>query len=164
MLISRVTALLHEGRLKIAKELPDAAALVEELGAFRATVTESGRWTFGARSGAHDDLVLALAIALWRAHGGGQSHQGLLDYISEQLSNGPESKFFIGCDLGQSQDPTAICVIERRRIAHAVQSEERQPLPQGAVVSDLSHMVPPPPATPPDPVTATFRHLPSIRL
>jgi hypothetical protein len=30
-------------------------------------VTDSGRWTFGARSGAHDDLVLALALALWRA-------------------------------------------------------------------------------------------------
>jgi len=38
-----------------------------ELEDFRATVTDSGRWTFGARSGAHDDLVLALALALWRA-------------------------------------------------------------------------------------------------
>jgi hypothetical protein len=42
-----------------------------ELEDLRATVTDSGRWTFGARSGAHDDLVLALALALalalWRA-------------------------------------------------------------------------------------------------
>ena len=36
-----------------------------ELEDFRATVTDAGRWTSGAWSGQHDDLVLALA--LWRA-------------------------------------------------------------------------------------------------
>jgi len=69
ILISRIQALLHDGRLKIHKELPDAAALVAELQDFRADVTDSGYWKFGARAGKHDDLVLALAIALWRAHG-----------------------------------------------------------------------------------------------
>jgi hypothetical protein len=29
--------------------------------------TDSGRLTFGAREGRHDDLVLALAVAVWRA-------------------------------------------------------------------------------------------------
>jgi hypothetical protein len=66
-LVSRVQALLHDGRLLIQKDLPDTPALVSELQEFRATVTDSGRWTFGARSGAHDDLVLALALACWRA-------------------------------------------------------------------------------------------------
>jgi len=37
---------------------------------FKAEVTDSGHWTFNARSGKHDDLVLALAIALWRSYGG----------------------------------------------------------------------------------------------
>jgi hypothetical protein len=32
-------------------------------------VTDSGYWKFGARAGKHDDLVLAVAIALWRSHG-----------------------------------------------------------------------------------------------
>jgi hypothetical protein len=67
LLVSTVQAQLHDGRLQIQKDLPEAPILKLELEDFRATVTDSGRWTFGARSGAHDDLVLALALALWRA-------------------------------------------------------------------------------------------------
>ena len=67
LLVSTVQTLLHDGRLHIQKELPEAPILKAELEDFRAVVTDSGRWTFGARAGAHDDLVLALALALWRA-------------------------------------------------------------------------------------------------
>jgi hypothetical protein len=67
-LIAAVQALLHDGRLQIAAQLPDAEALKSELLDFRATVNEMGRWTFGARVGKHDDLVLALALAVWRAN------------------------------------------------------------------------------------------------
>ena len=80
MLISRVQALLHDGRLKIHKRLPDAPALVAELQDFRAKVTDSGYWKFGARSGKHDDLVLAVAIALWRAHGDNIPGYGVFEY------------------------------------------------------------------------------------
>jgi hypothetical protein len=66
-LISQLQALLHEGRLQIQKELPDAAELVRELQDFRVNYTETGRMTFGAREGRHDDMVLALAMAVWRA-------------------------------------------------------------------------------------------------
>ena len=66
-LVSRVQSLLHDSRLQIQKDLPETPALVAELQDFRATVTDSGRWTFGARAGAHDDLVLAVALACWRA-------------------------------------------------------------------------------------------------
>jgi hypothetical protein len=68
-LISQVQALLHSGTLKIQKDLSDAPALLDEMQEFRATVSDSGYWKFGARAGKHDDLVLALAIALWRAVG-----------------------------------------------------------------------------------------------
>ena len=139
LLISRVTALLHEGRLKIAKELTDAAALVEELQAFKATVTESGRWTFGARAGKHDDLVLALAIAIWRACNGGISHAGLLGYVDQQIGIAAQTKYFIGLDLGQSQDPTAICIVARQRPAQPAQ--ERQPLRDGCIITDLSSIL-----------------------
>jgi hypothetical protein len=87
ILISRVQALLHDGRLKIYKGLPDAPALVAELQEFRAEVTDSGYWKFGARAGKHDDLVLAVAIALWRAHGDNQPGWGLLEYY-RQMANG----------------------------------------------------------------------------
>ncbi len=68
ILISGLQAVLHDGRLKIHKALADAPALISELQDFRATVTDSGYWKFGAREGKHDDLVLALAIAVWRAN------------------------------------------------------------------------------------------------
>lgn len=66
-LVSRLQALLHEGRLLIQKDLPEALNLVRELQDFRVNYTASGNLTFGAREGRHDDLVLALAIAVWRA-------------------------------------------------------------------------------------------------
>ena len=68
ILVSQVQALLHDGRLQIQKDLAEAPVLRSELEDFRATVSGSGRWTFGARSGAHDDLVLALSLAIWRAN------------------------------------------------------------------------------------------------
>lgn len=85
-LISRVQALLHEGRLKIHADLPDAAALVSELQSFRVEYSDSGYMKFNARVGAHDDLVLALSIALWRAYGDEQ-HTGIITYY-EQLIRG----------------------------------------------------------------------------
>jgi hypothetical protein len=64
-LISNLDALLHTGMLKIAAELREAPALGEELKNFRRHVSEAGRNTYGARVGAHDDLVLSLALACW---------------------------------------------------------------------------------------------------
>jgi hypothetical protein len=64
-LISRLQASLHAGELKIAAKIPDAAALVRELQEFRASWTESGNLMFNARQGAHDDLVIAAALAVW---------------------------------------------------------------------------------------------------
>jgi hypothetical protein len=84
VLISRVQAMLHAGRLKIHKALLDAPALVAELQDFRAEVTDSGYWKFGARAGKHDDLVLAVAIALWRAHGDNVAGWGLMEYTRQQ--------------------------------------------------------------------------------
>lgn len=66
-LISRLQALLHEGRLQIQKDLPEAPYLVRELQDFRVNFTAAGHLTFNAREGKHDDLVLALALAAWRA-------------------------------------------------------------------------------------------------
>ncbi|MGV3553203.1 hypothetical protein [Rhizobium sp.] len=66
-LISAVDAKLHVGELRFAAELTDAGALAEELKDFQRKVTASGRNTFGAREGKHDDLILSVAIALWWA-------------------------------------------------------------------------------------------------
>jgi hypothetical protein len=53
--------------LKIAAALSDAGALQQELKDFQRKVSDAGSATYNARTGAHDDLVLAVAIALWWA-------------------------------------------------------------------------------------------------
>ena len=70
-MVSVLQALLSSRRLKIATGLAEAAILIEELKAFRAKITVSGNETFGAwRERDHDDLVLAVALALWLAENG----------------------------------------------------------------------------------------------
>jgi hypothetical protein len=67
LLISGVDARLHSGELRFAADLGQAHALAEELKDFRRHLTAAGRATSQARTGKHDDLVLAVAIALWWA-------------------------------------------------------------------------------------------------
>src|SRR5215472_3413926 len=113
-LVSRLQALLHDGRLKIQRELAEAETLVRELQDFRVEFTAAGHLTFNARSGKHDDLVLALAIAIWRAHGGGMASFGFWELTRRQAMGSKASDpYFVGVDLGQSRDPTAIAVVRR---------------------------------------------------
>jgi len=66
-LVSLLQVLFQDGRLKIAEGLPEAGILVQELLNFRAAtghraaVDSIESW----REGAHDDLVLATALACW---------------------------------------------------------------------------------------------------
>lgn len=64
-LVSKLQALLHAGEPRIASSLPDAPMLLRELQAFRVRFSDAGNATFNAREGAHDDLVLALALAVF---------------------------------------------------------------------------------------------------
>jgi hypothetical protein len=68
ILVSTVAVLLQSSRLKIAASLPDAITLQHELENFQVKITGAGNDTYGAwREGAHDDLVLAVALACWGA-------------------------------------------------------------------------------------------------
>lgn len=65
-LVGILQVLLQNRRLHIASELPDAAVLVRELENFRVKITAAANETFEAwRERAHDDLVLAVALAAW---------------------------------------------------------------------------------------------------
>jgi hypothetical protein len=132
-LISRLQALLHEGRLRIHREIPDAPALVRELQDYRVEFTDSGKLTFNARSGRHDDLVLALAIAVFVAHGGHMPNSGIFEFYREQAAAlrglpAPDREV-VGVDLGQSRDPTAICVVRRVELPAGVRPPEPEPVP-----------------------------------
>ncbi len=74
ILVSNVAIALQTGKLQISKKLPLADTLVDELQNFKATISNAGNTSFGAgadwRQGNNDDLVLALALALWTANDG----------------------------------------------------------------------------------------------
>ena len=64
-LVSRLQAALHTGELAIEETLPDAAILARELADYRLNFTAAGNAQFNARSGAHDDLLIATGLALY---------------------------------------------------------------------------------------------------
>jgi hypothetical protein len=67
-LIAQVQVLLERDELGIARKMPDAGSLERELLDMQSTTTSSGRRRLGADGyGQHDDLVIALALACWRA-------------------------------------------------------------------------------------------------
>lgn len=67
-LMAGVQVLIEKRELKIAGKLEEADALVRELADVRMTPGNAGRVRIGAdRAGEHDDLVMALALACWRA-------------------------------------------------------------------------------------------------
>jgi len=67
-LISNLAILLQSDRLKIARSLPEASAMIEELQNFKIKFTRAGNDTYEAwRESDHDDLVLAAAMAAWFA-------------------------------------------------------------------------------------------------
>jgi hypothetical protein len=67
-LLTGLQVMLQSGELGIAAGLVGADDLVREMRGMRVKLSAGGMETFGAwRSGAHDDLVLATALACWRA-------------------------------------------------------------------------------------------------
>ncbi len=66
-LIAVMQVLLQSRRLRIAPSLPEAATLQSELQTFQTKISATAHDTYDAREGAHDDLVLAAALACWYA-------------------------------------------------------------------------------------------------
>jgi hypothetical protein len=67
ILVAAVRTPLESERLFFDKSQPEAPILQAELKNFRAEYSDSGRIAYNARVGAHDDLVLACALAAWWA-------------------------------------------------------------------------------------------------
>ena len=67
-LITNLQILFQNGAMQIAKGLKEADALVDELLTFQTKISDTGMDTYGARSGAHDDIVLSVAMGAWLAN------------------------------------------------------------------------------------------------
>jgi hypothetical protein len=79
-LVSSVAVGLETGRLRIAAGLTYGPVLKQELESFRAKISLSGHDSYEAwRERDHDDLVLAVALAVWWA-GRGQPNVRFLTY------------------------------------------------------------------------------------
>jgi hypothetical protein len=70
-LVAAVVVSLQNRTLKIASQLPEAETLTRELANFKAKISDAGNDSYGAgddwRIGNNDDLVLAVAMAIWNA-------------------------------------------------------------------------------------------------
>ena len=67
-LLAKVQVLLEEGGLKIPRRMAEVGSLLRELKDMRLHRAATGRVRMGAEgAGEHDDLVIALALACWRA-------------------------------------------------------------------------------------------------
>jgi hypothetical protein len=67
LLVSTVQKVLSSGALAVGRELPQAGLLQQELRDFSVKISKAATEVYEAREGAHDDLVLSLAIALFVA-------------------------------------------------------------------------------------------------
>ncbi len=68
-LVSVIQVGLQNRTLKIASRLPEAEILSRELQNFTVKITDVANDIYGAwREGTHDDLVLAVALAVWKAN------------------------------------------------------------------------------------------------
>jgi hypothetical protein len=64
-LVSKLISLAHSGNLKVHGKLTDWPVLRRELQNFRPERTPSGRETWNAAPGQHDDLLIATALCGW---------------------------------------------------------------------------------------------------
>lgn len=91
-LATAVALVLEQRRLQVPASLPHAETLRSELGNFRVKVNLAGHDTYGAgaewREGAHDDLVLAVALAVWF----GEHHGDASYYVQEPPPFGAEAE------------------------------------------------------------------------
>ncbi len=64
-LVTGLQVLLERDELRMPEALDAGGALVKELMNMQVKVSEGGHDSYAARSGVHDDLVLALGLACW---------------------------------------------------------------------------------------------------
>ncbi len=76
-LMARLQNLLETRRLRIARGMREAGTLVRELVSMRGVSGASGRIRVGAEgAGEHDDLALAVALAVWKEERRGRAGEG----------------------------------------------------------------------------------------
>jgi hypothetical protein len=68
-LVNRLQLMFERKELKIASRLREAETFARELMTMRLRISVAGHDSYAAEGESHDDLVLAVALACWRAKG-----------------------------------------------------------------------------------------------
>jgi hypothetical protein len=84
-LVGTLEVVLSTRRLHVVPDLALAKELDAELRAFSYDLSRTGRPLYEGR-GAHDDLVLALALAVWAAERGGGSDEAFRELMAQQVA------------------------------------------------------------------------------
>lgn len=88
-LISNAKVLLQSGRLRFAEGLAHTEDLISEMMSFEMKFTAAANVTFESwREGAHDDLLLGLAVALWVGEYGEQWSNPSGGFLHLNMSGG----------------------------------------------------------------------------
>jgi hypothetical protein len=66
-IVQALDVCINDGSLKISEEMPLAEELRHQIESYQATYSGRGTLMFDAAGTGHDDLVMALALALWAA-------------------------------------------------------------------------------------------------
>jgi hypothetical protein len=113
-LVNELNKHLQLNDLFVHESLKDWPALRRELLNFRPEITRAGTETWNARSGEHDDLVIALGLALFQLTGEHVRYRGLFQYYGKEAGEPSAGvEWAIGVDVGQNVDPTAIAVVSK---------------------------------------------------
>jgi hypothetical protein len=113
-LVAELDKRLQSNDIFVHESLKDWPALRRELLNFRPEITRAGTETWNARSGEHDDLVIALGLALFQLTGEHVPYRGLFRYLANEAGEpGAGEEWAIGVDVGQNVDPTAIAVVSK---------------------------------------------------
>jgi hypothetical protein len=113
-LVSKLVAIAHSGQLLVHQDLADWPTLRRELENYRGEVTRSGRGlTFNAPSGQHDDLLISAALCAWHLQGTSQPGAAIFEHYRNLAGAGGQERHVVAADLGQSNDPSAVCFMTR---------------------------------------------------
>ena len=66
-LVVGLQVMFEQKQLRIAAQIPETGLLLKELSNMRVKVSDAGHDSYAGRDAVHDDLVLAVALACWRA-------------------------------------------------------------------------------------------------
>jgi hypothetical protein len=113
-LVSELDKRLQLGDLFVHESLKDWPALRRELLNFRPEITRGGTETWNAARGEHDDLVIALGLALFQLTGEHVRYRGLMQFYAKDGGEpNAAEEWAVGIDVGQNVDPTAIAVVSK---------------------------------------------------